>query len=555
MTSADQMARQRRGQGDQDRDAKAAADLPRGVDQTRGEPLLSLLGSLRGRDRRRDDRHADPGRGQDTGNDHVDDRATAGCDLGEQEHPGGHHQEPGAEHRTYAEPADQLAGTARHEHDRQRHRQEGQAGVERREPQHLLQVERAQVPHREQRGAEQQHDPVGHLKRLGQVLERDERVFGADLDHAEHGKQSEAAEDRTERQPRVPAPEPRLDHAVDQHHLTQRECHCPRDIEAATGLAPASVGHDRVGDDRGGDADRRVDQQHPSPADRLGDDPAEQRAGGATEAVHRRPEADRPMQLGPGRERRGDDGQRGGGHERAAEALHSASHDQHLPVHRRATDERGDREQDQGGHEHPPLPELVGGPAAQHQEAGERDRIRVDHPLQVGRGEVQARLDRGQRHVDDAQVEDHHELRHTADDEDQRLARARSLRPSAPGMRRPPRGRRPLLWAPDRRSARRGQPCRRRRPRRPHLERRRPCPGGQTRYPMPPSAPIPYPAGLPDRARRLLSAARALLREPSPAGSPAGRADPPIRRRNVAASRVSCTLGTQPCKRALERGL
>ena len=47
--------------------------------------------------------------------------------------------------------------------------------------------------------------------------------------------------------------------------------------------------------------------------------------------------------------------------------------------------ERGQREQDQRGDEHPALPELVGRPAAEHQEAGERDRVGVDDPLQLGR--------------------------------------------------------------------------------------------------------------------------------------------------------------------------
>ena len=79
--------------------------------------------------------------------------------------------------------------------------------------------------------------------------------------------------------------------------------------------------------------------------------------------------------------------------------------------------------------EHPALAEVVGGAPAEHQEAGERDRVGVDDPLQLGRGEAEARLDRGQRDVDDAQVEDDHELRDAADDQQPRRARAQT----APG--------------------------------------------------------------------------------------------------------------------------
>ena len=62
---------------------------------------------------------------------------------------------PAAEHGPGAEARDEAARLGRAGHDRERHRQEREARVERPEVQHFLQVERAEVPHREQRGAEQ----------------------------------------------------------------------------------------------------------------------------------------------------------------------------------------------------------------------------------------------------------------------------------------------------------------------------------------------------------------------------------------------------------------
>ena len=69
--------------------------------------------------------------------------------------------------------------------------------------------------------------------------------------------------------------------------------------------------------------------------------------------------------------------------DRAAEALHGAGGDQqHLGVGEPAG-ERGEREQRQPEDEHAPAPKQVSGAAAEQQEAGERDRVGVDDPLQV----------------------------------------------------------------------------------------------------------------------------------------------------------------------------
>ena len=56
--------------------------------------------------------------------------------------------------------------------------------------------------------------------------------------------------------------------------------------------------------------------------------------------------------------------------------------------------------------------EQIGGPAAEQQEAAECERVCGHDPLQVGLGEVQVAADRGQRHVDDRQIDDRHEQRY-----------------------------------------------------------------------------------------------------------------------------------------------
>ncbi len=443
------MRRALRRERDQQRQPEPAADLARGVDQTRREPGLPLLGALRRRDRRRHDRHRDAGRCQHAGNHDVDERAAARVDSREQQQAAGHHDQAAAEHRAHAELADEPPGARGDQHDRQRHRQEDQAGVKRREAEHLLQIERADEPHRKQRRAEQQHDRVRDLQRLGQLLERDQRRRGPPrLDRAEHTEQHDAEPDRPERGERAPALQARFDDAVDEHHLADRQGQRAGQVERRS-VALAPLGDHAIGDQRGDDRDRRVDQQHPAPRERFGDDPAEQHAGGAAEAVHRRPDADRTMQFRARRERAGDDRQRRRRHQRSGEALHGARRDQHDLIGRRAAGERGEPEQDQAGDERAALAEVVGRAPAEHQEAGERDRVCVDDPLQVRRGEAEVRLDRRQRDVDDAQVEDDHELRHAADDQQpaqrgavsllrrSRLCRARTGR-RADAHRRPP---------------------------------------------------------------------------------------------------------------------
>ena len=73
-------------------------------------------------------------------------------------------------------------------------------------------------------------------------------------------------------------------------------------------------------------------------------------------------------------------------------------------------EQRADREDDEPGHEDAPAADDVGQPAAEQQEATEDERVRADHPLQVLLREPEIGLDRGQRDVDDRDVQDDHEL-------------------------------------------------------------------------------------------------------------------------------------------------
>ena len=101
------------------------------------------------------------------------------------------------------------------------------------------------------------------------------------------------------------------------------------------------------------------------------------------------------LRAAPSCEGAREDRQRGGRDDRAAEALHDARGDQQDRGVGEAAGERGEREEHQPEDEHPPATEQVGGAAAEQQEAGERDRVGVDDPLQTVLGEVQRVLIEG----------------------------------------------------------------------------------------------------------------------------------------------------------------
>jgi hypothetical protein len=68
------------------------------------------------------------------------------------------------------------------------------------------------------------------------------------------------------------------------------------------------------------------------------------------------------------------------------------------------------------------LPEAVGERARHEHQGGQRERVGVDHPLQVGEAGAKILADRRQRHVDDRDVEQKHEGRHRDGDQGPPLA-------------------------------------------------------------------------------------------------------------------------------------
>jgi hypothetical protein len=97
--------------------------------------------------------------------------------------------------------------------------------------------------------------------------------------------------------------------------------------------------------------------------------------------------------------------------DRAAHALQRPGPDQPGGRGGQAGGQRRQREQGDAGEEDAAPAQDVARPAAEQEQAAEREGVGVEHPRQAGGREVKAPLDARQRDVDDGHVEDHHQLR------------------------------------------------------------------------------------------------------------------------------------------------
>jgi hypothetical protein len=141
-------------------------------------------------------------------------------------------------------------------------------------------------------------------------------------------------------------------------------------------------------------ADRDVHEEDPLPGEELGQDPAEQDACHGAEAADGAPGAERDVALATLGEGRRHDRERGRCDRSCAQALDGARADERGLAPSKAAEQRAGREDDQPGEEDAPAPEDVGQASSKQQEAPEHERVRADHPLQVGLREPEVDLDR-----------------------------------------------------------------------------------------------------------------------------------------------------------------
>ena len=169
--------------------------------------------------------------------------------------------------------------------------------------------------------------------------------------------------------------------------------------------------------DQHDDADRDVDQEHPAPVERGGERPADRRADRERRADRGAVGGERAGPLALVRERVGQQRERGREHDRGAEALDGARGVEHLDRAGGGADAGRDGEDDEPGREDAAAAEAVGERARGEDDGGERERVRVDDPLQTADPGLEVFTDRRQRGVHHRDVQhqdrgggaDHHE--------------------------------------------------------------------------------------------------------------------------------------------------
>ena len=181
-----------------------------------------------------------------------------------------------------------------------------------------------------------------------------------------------------------------------------REVEPPRRAVALLQLAHGERGED--------EADGHVEPEDPLPADALDDGAADERAERDAEAAHAGPDAEREAALlggGVGAQQR----ERERGDDRGADALERAGGDQRAGRGREGGGGRGGGEDPQADHEDAAAAEAVAERRAGEEEDGERERVRVDRPLQRLDRSTEVLADARERVRDDEVVEGDHEDR------------------------------------------------------------------------------------------------------------------------------------------------
>ena len=305
------------------------------------------------------------------------------------------------------------------------HGQERRAGLQRAVVAHVLEVERAEEERRVHPGDEQAADEAGvDEPARAEDAQRHDRMLDAGLEGDEgrhqHGRQRAHAEHVRRRASRGSSPRRSRRSRSASETVTSSEpsqstrCSSPRPRSARMITRAAANVAMPIGE---------VDEEHPVPAQDLGEQAAgeqpERAAGDGDEHVR----AHRPGTL-RGLGELGDDDRQdhrrlGGG----ADALQQAGADQRALARGEAAQQRREREDDEAGEEDPPAPEEVAEAPGQEQQAAEGDEEGVDDPGEVRLAEAQIVLDRRQRDVHDRDVEDDHQLRE-ADDDQRRPATA-----------------------------------------------------------------------------------------------------------------------------------
>jgi hypothetical protein len=402
----------------QEREAQGAADLLARVDEPGREPGLGPLHAREGgdRDRHEGEAHADAD-DQEPGQE-VDGVGAVRRNLREVEHARRQKGHAGHEHRLDAEPRHEALRDGGRDDDRQRDGEVADAGLHRREAQHLLHVERKQEEDPEDDGSQAEADHVRARQRAPlEDAKRDERRARARLVPEEDRHQRGRGQEDADRLRRAPADPVRLCQPEHEEHEARRDADGSEGVEVPGQAVRPALTH--VARDEG-ERDRRdgdVDEEDPLPPEVLGEHAAEEHPDGGAGAGDAAEDAERLVPFGAFLERHERDREDGRREDRARRALQEPRDDEHLGRLREPREQRGHQEKAEAHHEEVASAEQVAHAPSEQEEPAEGERIARDDPLEVLGRKAEIGLDRRERHVHDRDVEHDHEVRDAQDRE------------------------------------------------------------------------------------------------------------------------------------------
>ena len=277
----------------------------------------------------------------------------------------------------------ELSGHSGDDEDQERPGQIDEPGLDRRHTEDRLQVKGRVEEDGEERRGDGEHRHLGPGEpALAQQPQRQHRLPRARLDDHERDEEHGGASQRGDDASAPPAFLVAAQQREDQQEKPADERELAGHVDAP-GRRVLALGNGPIGHPQRDGADRHVDQEDRAPAEELGQRAADEWPERERGADRRTVDGQRLHAVLPRGRHLPDQCERRREHHRRAQALDRAGADQHLDPAGSAA-ERGARgEQHQAEREQAPATEAVGDRARREHGRRERDRVRVDHPLEA----------------------------------------------------------------------------------------------------------------------------------------------------------------------------
>jgi hypothetical protein len=303
----------------------------------------------------------------------------------------------------------ELRQRGRADDDHHGHGQGGQAGFERGEAQHDLEVEgEEEKPAQEGCAREGSGDERATAHLVGQDPQREQRVIGTALDEDEEREQHDTQRDEDEHLPSGPTVL-RLGEAEDQGAEAEGHEDGAGHVVPGVAVGLALLDHRNGGND-GNDGDRHVHEQAPAPAGVLGEHAAEHQADRSATTGDRTVDREGLDAVLAAREVHGEQRQRRGCEEGGEQALQAAGGEE-LPGALCHAAEGGSNGEARHAHDEGALPApIIGDATTEKQERTEDQRVKGDDPGAVAVAHAEVGLGMRERDVDNSAVEHDGEL-------------------------------------------------------------------------------------------------------------------------------------------------